>query len=166
LYVGDLATVVDLFASAAVNTDDHPLIEFLAPRLTHISAAGDKDWFTGEALATFYDTVEARLASSPDPLFPASEAVADARRAGTALYRYALASAQHDNTTAAQFEAEVRRLVPEVVLAAEFGNSSASLAEARRELTGLRTEQTEVRHRLEKMEQQLRDLTDSGEPSE
>ncbi|HJY81124.1 MAG TPA: hypothetical protein VKK81_08580, partial [Candidatus Binatia bacterium] len=117
-------------------------------------------------LAAFYDTLAARLASSPDALFPASEAVADARRAGTALYRYVLASTQHDNTTAAQFEAEVRRLVPEVVLAGEFGNFSANLTEARHALAGLRTEQEEVRHRLEKMEQQLQDLTNSGEPSE
>jgi len=43
LYAGDLTAVADLFAGALLNTDDRPLIEFLAPRLTRVTAAGDKD---------------------------------------------------------------------------------------------------------------------------
>src|SRR5262249_32574267 len=53
LYAGALDA--DRFAAARLNTDDRPVIEFLAPRMTRMSSAGDKDWFTGEPLAAFYD---------------------------------------------------------------------------------------------------------------
>ena len=91
LYAGDLTAVADLFATAPLNTDDRPIIEFLAPRLTRMTATGDKDWFTGESLTAFYDTLEARLRGVPDPFLPLSDKIAAARRAGTALYHYALA---------------------------------------------------------------------------
>src|SRR5262249_2214413 len=121
LYAGNLTSVADLFATAPLNTDDRPLIEFLAPRLTRMTPGGDKDWFTGESLAAFYDTLEARLRGAPTPLLPLSDEVAAARRAGTALSHYALAAARHDDLTAARLQAEVRDLVPEVILAAESG---------------------------------------------
>src|SRR3989441_8934922 len=97
LYVGDLVAAPGLVASGPLNTDDRPLIEFLAPRLTRMSAAGDKDWFTGEALAAFTDTLAERLASTPDRLLPATAAVAAARRGGAALHRYALAARRDDD---------------------------------------------------------------------
>jgi spermidine synthase len=161
LYAGNLTSVADLFATAPLNTDDRPLIEFLAPRLTRMTTTGDKDWFTGEALAAFYDTLEARLLSPPDPLLPLSDEVVAARRAGTALYHYALAAARHDDTTAARLQAEVRDLVPEVIVAAESGDPGASVTAARQELQGLRVEQEQVRQRLEAMERRLKELTGS-----
>jgi spermidine synthase len=163
LYAGNLTAAADLFASAPFNTDDRPLIEFLAPRLTRVTAAGDKDWFTGETLAAFYDTLETRLASIPDPLLSVSAETAAARRAGTALYHYALATARHDDVTAARFQAEVRELVPEVILAAEAGTPKTGLAEAQQDLVGLRIEQEQVRRRLEDMERRLGELSGSGE---
>ena len=36
LYAGDLTSVADLFVKAPLNTDDRPLIEFLAPQLTRV----------------------------------------------------------------------------------------------------------------------------------
>lgn len=165
LYAGDLTAAAGLFASAPLNTDDRPLIEFLAPRLTRVTATGDKDWFTGEALAAFYDTLDARLASSASPFVPMSEEVTAARRAGTALFHYALASAQHEDTTADRLQAEIRKLVPAVILAAESSPSSASLTNERQELAGLRTEQEQVRRRLEEMERQLGELTETKEES-
>jgi spermidine synthase len=166
LYAGNLAAAADLFSGVPLNTDDRPLIEFTAPRLTRINAAGDKDWFTGEALAAFYDALAARDAGRRDPLLPPSDALADARRAGAALYRYALAASQHDDDTAAQREAEVRALVPEVIVAAESGNSGASLLDAQRALAGLQAEQEEVRHRVEAMEQRLGMLTSTARGSQ
>lgn len=163
LYAGDLTAAANLFASASFNTDDHPLIEFRAPRLTRVTAAGDKDWFTGESLAAFYDTLEARQAHASDPLLPASDETAAARRAGTALYHYALAAARHDDVTAARFQAEVRDLVPEVILAAEAGAPKTGLAEAQQDLVGLRREQDQVRRRLEDMERRLGELSGPGE---
>jgi spermidine synthase len=161
LYAGDLTAAADLFATAPLNTDDRPLIEFLAPRLTRMTTTGDKDWFTGEPLAAFYDTLEARLRGAPDPLLPLSDEVVAARRAGTALYHYALAAARHDDMTAARLQAEVRELVPEVILAAESGDPGANTATARQELQGLRAEQEQVRQRLEDMERRLKEITSS-----
>jgi spermidine synthase len=163
LYAGNLTAAADLFASAPFNLDDRPLIEFLAPRLTRVTAAGDKDWFTGETLAAFYDTLETRLAGIPDPFMPVSDETAAARRAGTALYHYALAAARHDDVLAARFQTEVRELVPEVILAAEAGSPKTSLAEAQQDLAGLRTEQEAVRRRLEDMERRLGTLNSAEE---
>jgi spermidine synthase len=165
LYVGNLRAVADLFATAPLNTDDRPLIEFLAPRLTRMTAAGDKDWFTGESLATFYNVLEERLRGIPDPLLPLSDEVVAARRAGTALYQYALAAVRHDDLTAARWQAEVRALVPEVILAADAGDLGVSTATARQELQGLRAEQEQVRQRLEDMERRLKEITSSPEGS-
>jgi spermidine synthase len=161
LYAGNLTAVADLFATAPLNTDDRPLIEFLAPRLTRMTTTGDKDWFTGESLAAFYDTLEARLRGAPAPLLPLSDEVAAARRAGTALSHYALAAARHDDLAAARLQVEVRDLVPEVILAAESGAPGADMATARQELQGLRVEQEQVRQRLEAMERRLKEMTDS-----
>ena len=161
LYAGNLTSVADLFTTAPLNTDDRPIIEFLAPRLTRMTTDGDKDWFTGESLAAFYDTLEARLRGTPDPLLPLSDEIAAARRAGTALYHYALAAARHDSMTAARLQAEVRDLVPEVILAAELDDPGANTAAARQELQELRAEQEQVRQRLEAMEQRLKAITSS-----
>ena len=148
-----------------MNTDDRPLIEFLAPRLTRVTATGDKDWFTGEALATFYDTLDTRLAGIPGSFTPMSEEVSAARRAGTVLFHYALASARREDTVADRLQAEIRKLVPAVILAAESSPPSASLTNERQELVGLRTEQEQVLRRLEEMERQLGELTKTKEES-
>jgi spermidine synthase len=115
LYAGNLSAVADLFAYAPLNTDNRPLVEFLAPRLTRIATA--EDWFTGESLGVFYDTLETRLAGVPDPNFPASKEIDAARRAGAALFHYTVAAARHDDAGAARYQMEVRGLVPEVVSA-------------------------------------------------
>jgi len=161
LHLGDLAAARGLIASGPLNTDDRPLIEFLAPRLTRMSAAGDKDWFTGEALAEFTDALAERVAAAPGGLLPATDAVTAARRAGAALYRYALAARGGDAGAAARYEAQVRQLVPEVVALGERESSVATLADARRTLGTLRTEQERVARELEAMERRLGDLAGS-----
>jgi spermidine synthase len=158
LYAGDLTAAADLFQPAPLNTDDRPLLEFMAPRLTRINAAGDKDWFTQEALAAFYDQLDRRVVSDSDPMFGASAEVHAARRAGTALYHYALAATRHDDAAAARFEAEVRALVPEVIASADSTDAVANLADARQALMGLRTEQEAMRRQLQAMEHRLEDL--------
>ncbi len=158
LYAGDLTAAADRFTSAALNTDDRPLIEFLAPRLTRINAAGDKNWFTGETLASFYDILDARQADNPGPLIPVSEEIRAARHAGTALFHYTLAAARHDDATAARFQAEVRTLVPTVIRAAEAQSQTPSVADSRQELIELRTKQEEVLRHLGDMQRRLREL--------
>jgi len=162
LSAGPLTPVADLFAAAPLNTDDRPLVEFRAPRLTRINAAGDKDWFTGAALATFYDALAERVANTPDSLLPASDTVAEAQRAGRLLYHYAVAATADDQAAAARLEAEVRALVPDVIRTAESADTVADLADARRALAGLRSQQEQVRRRLEEMDQRLGQLSRSG----
>jgi spermidine synthase len=163
LYLGDLSLVPELFASAPLNRDDRPVIEFLAPRLTRMSAAGDKDWLTGQALADFTDTLTARLAGKTEVGLPATETVADARRAGAALFRYAVAARAGDGAEAARRMAEVQRLVPEVVASADAGGPLATLADARRTLGTLRSEQERLQRQLESIEQRLGPARRKGE---
>jgi spermidine synthase len=155
LYLGDLSMVADLFARAPVNRDDHPVIEFLAPRLTRMNAAGDKDWFTGPALAEFTEALAERLSGKTEPLLPTTAAVTDARRAGTALFRYAIAAGRGDRVEADRQQDAVRRLVPEVVSSAEARAPGGALADARRTLGTLKSEQERLRRQLESMEQRL-----------
>ncbi len=162
LYAGNLRAVADFFRAAPLNTDDRPLIEFLAPRLTRVAATfKNADWFTGEKLASFYDTLETRLAGVPDPLWPASHDIIAARRAGTALYHYTVAAERHDVTAAAHYQTEVRELVPEVVLAAGEAKVTTSAEKSQQELEGLIKQQEVLRHQLEEMEQRLRKLSSS-----
>ena len=161
LYVGNLRSVADLFAAAPLNTDDRPLIEFLAPRLTRVNIPGNTDWFTGEALASFYDILETRLAGTSDPLWPASKELTSAGRAGTALYHYAVAAARHDNVAVARYQMEVRELVPEVVLAAGAANSQAGFDKPQQNLEGLLRQQEVLHQQLEEMQRRLSKLSES-----
>jgi hypothetical protein len=164
LYVCDLASNADLLDGAGRNTDDRPVIEFLAPRLTRMNAEGDKDWFTGAALAAFYDTLDGRLASGTDPFSPAS-GVRDARRAGTLLFHYALCSTQGDAGAAAHFQSEVRSLVPEVI-AAQSNDPGPTCRDAPRDLRDLRDLQAQyesLRTELDVMQRRLSEFSQRKE---
>jgi spermidine synthase len=154
LYIGNLSLAPDVLGRGALNTDDRPRIEFLAPRLTRMDAEGDKDWFTAEALDAFAEELATR-SSSVDRTLPRSAAVNDARRAGTALYRFALAARHGEREAAERFEGDVTRLVPEVVAAGEATAPVAALADLRRTLGDLRSEQVRLRRQLEDMEGRL-----------
>jgi spermidine synthase len=167
LYAGNLSGVTDLFASAPLNTDAHPLIEFLAPYFTRVAATFDNaDWFTGKTLAEFYDTIDTRLAGAYDPLFPGSKEITDARDAGTALYHYTVAAAQHEDAAAARYQTKVRELVPEVISAAGMGNPTEKIEMSQQELSGLLKQQEALRHQLEEMQRRLSTLSGSTDNSE
>jgi spermidine synthase len=156
LYAGYLSSVTDLFAGVPINSDDRPVIEFLAPRRTRTTADGAVNWFVGESLAAFYDLLESRLQGLPDPLFAAADKVAAARRGGLALYRHVLASAEGDHEAARRSHHEAQRLVPEVIGPTKGTNTGASLLDAREELDDLREQQGELQQRLEQMERRIR----------
>jgi hypothetical protein len=92
-----------------------------------------------------------------------SEEVRAARRAGTALFHYALATARHDDTTAVRLQEEVRTLVPTVIRAAEETGRTPSLANASQELAGLRAEQEQAIRHLGDMQRRLGELTAEGD---
>ena len=155
LYVGDLSLVPDALGRAPLNRDERPVIEFLAPRLTRMSATGDKDWLTGEALADYTERLTARLAGMTEPTLPATGDAAQARRAGAALFRYAIAATSGDGARAEAFMREVSRLVPDVVASAARESTAGDLADVRRTLGSLRGEQERLRQQLQSMEQRL-----------
>ena len=64
---------------------------------------------------------------------------------------------------AARQEREVRRLVPDVVSSVERAAPVAGLADVRRTLGTLRSEQARLRRELESMEQRLRATPRDGE---
>jgi spermidine synthase len=160
LYGGNLRAAADIFDDAPITSDDHPLIEFLAPRFTRVAATfKNPDWFTGQRLAAFYDNIEKRSAGAPDPFFADSKELYDARRAGTALYHYAVAAAQHDDTTAARYQKEVRDLVPEVVSAAGSTRSTSANEKSEAALAELLKQQERLRQQLEEMHRRLNELS-------
>jgi hypothetical protein len=151
MYAGDLRAAAGDFAAAPLNTDDRPRIEFLAPRLTRISADGDKDWFVGQELASFQDRL-ATAGSATEPILPATDETHAAQTAGRTLYRYAIAAARHD-PAAPELADQVRALAPEVVLASE--HASGDLADGRHDLDDLRDTQEKVRRQLESLQRRL-----------
>jgi spermidine synthase len=155
LYLGSLSLAPDLVGHGPLNTDDRPLFEFLAPRLTRMSVQGDKDWFTLESLDAFAEALTSHPSAKTDRTLPPSASVADARRAGIALYRFALAARHGDRAAAERFESDVGRLVPEVVAAGEEEAPVAALADVRRTLGHLKSEQDRLRSQIREMEARL-----------
>ena len=64
-YAGNAAS--GIFAHASVNTDDHPLIEYLAPRTHRAVIAGAAQWLTGRARDQLYAELLDRLPPEEDP---------------------------------------------------------------------------------------------------
>jgi spermidine synthase len=88
MYAGNLALNDDLFRDAAVNTDDRPVLEYLAPRTQRDVRAGRAAWLTLGALDTFYDRLFTRLPPERDPHLRAlSHQQIGFVRAGEALHR-------------------------------------------------------------------------------
>ena len=94
-----------------------------------------------------------------------SDEVRTARRAGTALFHYAVAATRGDRERAARLEDEVRRLVPDVVAAGERDATATELIAARRDLTALHARETALRRRLDAMEHRLGTMAESGGPT-
>ena len=163
LYVADLSVRPDVLGAGPINRDDRPLLEFLAPRLTRMSAEGDKEWLRGEALAEYTEALVGRLAGTVEPALPPTPAAAEARRAGAALFRYAIAATKGDTVQADARMREVAGLVPDVVAAAEREARGGDVAEVRRTLGRLQSEQERLRQQLQSVEQRLRAPTTTGD---
>jgi spermidine synthase len=66
-YLGDLSSIADLFEDLPANTDDRPVIEFLAPLAEREQAAGRIGFFTGEEMIRFYGELMERNPPETDP---------------------------------------------------------------------------------------------------
>lgn len=111
-YAGNLSATRDLFATAVVNTDDRPVIEYSSPITQREQRGNAAQWFVGEPLGAFYDLLAARVPAERDPylarLSPAERGYVDA---GRTLFRSKLAQAAGREEEARQladtFAAEV-----------------------------------------------------------
>jgi spermidine synthase len=68
LYVGTLHQHFPMFAEAALNSDDHPVIEYLAPITHRRQRTGETSWFASSALVAFYDQLFTATPPEQDPL--------------------------------------------------------------------------------------------------
>jgi hypothetical protein len=79
------------------------------------------------------------------------------------LFRYAVAATSGDSAQAGSLMQEVSRLVPDVIAGVELEGAGLDLAEVRRNLGRLQSEQERLRQQLQSMEQRLRPASPSGE---
>ena len=87
-YAGNLGRTRELFAHWPLNTDARPVIELEAPRSQRQVAAGEADWFTGEALIAFFEQLLADAPPETDPYLAAlSPEQRAAVRVGLKLFR-------------------------------------------------------------------------------
>ena len=66
-YLGTLDTDSDWFSGAPINTDNLPIIEYLAPESHRAERAGLIQWFTGEALIEFMQQQQQQREPTEDP---------------------------------------------------------------------------------------------------
>ena len=87
-YGGNLTEVRSLFEHYPVNTDNRPVIEYMAPRSYRQSTAAKLSWFVGEPFAEFMGKVQALCPPENDPLL-SNRSVANRRLplAGSAFHR-------------------------------------------------------------------------------
>jgi len=67
-YAGNLTANCEMFATAPTNTDNHPLIEYLAPMTQRNQTVGRASWLTGEELSGFLDELNKRTPPDKDPM--------------------------------------------------------------------------------------------------
>ncbi len=66
-YLGTLNDDHDWVQGVALNTDDHPVIEYLAPESHRAERAGLIDWFVGEQMIAFMQFMQQTSEPSADP---------------------------------------------------------------------------------------------------
>ena len=116
-YAGNLTALRDLLRSHPVNTDDRPVIEFLAPIQQRRNLAYQVPRLIGPRLAELYERLFAGLPPEADPYLEAlGTGVRDAVRAGLAYYRSKLFEASGNLDLAAEYRGEFEaRMPPELV---------------------------------------------------
>lgn len=96
-YGGNLTEARSLFEGYPINTDDKPVIEYMAPRTYRSTAGGGTPWFTGAKFAEMVAKIQAICPPDRDPLL--ANRTASNRRlplAGDAFHRARIAELNGD----------------------------------------------------------------------
>jgi spermidine synthase len=67
-YCGNLTESKELFADYPVNSDDKPVIEYMAPRSYRNKTGNASPWFTGSKIASLVEELQRRCPAHKDPL--------------------------------------------------------------------------------------------------
>ncbi len=68
LYCGNLTAIAERFDRYPLNTDDHPLIEYMAPRLPHRERTGQASAFVRGELVRFLEELQRACPPGRDPM--------------------------------------------------------------------------------------------------
>lgn len=113
-YAGNLTAGRDLMGTGAINTDDRPVIEFLAPIKQRQFIAQKEPRFVGPWLSLFYE--ELLAAAPPEEDLYLQEISAEQKqyfRAGLSWLNYKMLEEQGDVALAHRYEERFYRQVPE-----------------------------------------------------
>lgn len=66
-YCGNLSQSMDLFEKFPINSDNHPIIEYMAPRSYRSMGVEKSPWFTGDDFATLVGKLLAQCPPTNDP---------------------------------------------------------------------------------------------------
>ncbi|MEE9133344.1 MAG: fused MFS/spermidine synthase, partial [Gemmatimonadota bacterium] len=112
LYAGDLSSQAERLASAEINSNNRPRIEWLAPRTLQAVERGVAHWLTGAELADLYDEINRQASTPGDRLLQnGSRDPRIHRLAGAAFYRAELLAASGDPEGAERLRREAYRLL-------------------------------------------------------
>jgi spermidine synthase len=121
-YAGNLTAAQALVASAPINTDDRPVIEYLAPATPMEVVAGQAEWLTGTALSRLWAQLAAVTPPDTDPYLAAvPEQEREYVAAGRSLHDTSILRAAGQDADAQAAFADFARRVPADVAAAFAG---------------------------------------------
>ncbi len=112
-YIGNLSRSAVIVPPGPVNTDDRPIIEYLAPMTNRQEKEGKTKWFRSVALAEFYDLLWQQTPPESDPyLARLSEAELGYVRAGLSYYKAAVYKDRGDMAEADRHMADFQSRIP------------------------------------------------------
>jgi spermidine synthase len=113
-YCGNLTAARALVEQAPLNTDDHPLIEYLAPVTHRQTQAGQARFMTRDQMLRLFADLQAAVPAERDP-YLAQVPVPDRRyvRAGFLNHATAVLRSMGASAEAEQAQAEMRQLLAE-----------------------------------------------------
>jgi spermidine synthase len=120
-YAGNLGAARALLGSGDINTDEHPVIEYLSPRMQW-GNGGESPWFVSLPLVRFFERLAAAEPLASDPyLAKLSSRERQYAEAGAFYYRAIVHRLREENDIAEQNLAEtLQRLSPSIQVGGPF----------------------------------------------